>query len=273
LVGDTREADDRNTELRATVRVVERPLHRCLRHADGARRRLDTRRFERLHELLKAQPLNAAEQVLRLHLEAVESDLVFFHAAIAEHLDLGAGHSSHRKRIVVVAARLLGKQHRQTAMTGLPRVGTHQKRHHVGTHRVRNPGLVAIDLVDIALAYRPGRDRGQIRAGIRLGEYGGRQHLAGSKLRQPFFLLFDGAAAENQFGGDLRARAERTDADIAARQFLGYHAHGFLAETHAAELFRNSETEYTEFRDLSDDFHRNVAVGEMPALRVADHFG
>ncbi len=80
-------------ELHAVLRIVERLLHRRLRHADGARRGLDAGRFEGLHELLEAQPLDAAEQVLRLHLEAVEGDLVFLHAAIAEHLDLGAGHA------------------------------------------------------------------------------------------------------------------------------------------------------------------------------------
>ena len=45
------------------------------------------------HQLLEALALDAAEQVLGLHLEAVEGDLVFLHAAIAEHLDLGAGHA------------------------------------------------------------------------------------------------------------------------------------------------------------------------------------
>src|SRR5438445_6618463 len=49
-------------------------------------------------ELLEAVAFDAAEQVLRLHLEAVEGDLVFLHAAIAEHLDLGARHAGRRDR-------------------------------------------------------------------------------------------------------------------------------------------------------------------------------
>ena len=92
-------ADDRLAELHAALRIVERLLHRRLRDADRARRGLDARGFEGLHQLLEAQPLDAAEQVFRLHLEAVEGDLVFLHAAIAEHLDFGAGHALGRERI------------------------------------------------------------------------------------------------------------------------------------------------------------------------------
>ena len=120
LVGDAREFDDRLAELHAVLRIVERLLHRRLRDADGARRGLDARRLEGLHQLLEAQALDAAEQVLRLHLEAVEGDLVFLHAAIAEHLDLGAGHARRRERILVVAARLLGEQHGQAAIARSP---------------------------------------------------------------------------------------------------------------------------------------------------------
>ena len=98
------------------VRVGERQLHRGLRDADGARRGLDARRLEGLHQLLEAEPLDAAEQILGLHLKAVEGDLVFLHAAIAEHLDLGAGHAGGRERILVGAARLLGEQHGEAAI-------------------------------------------------------------------------------------------------------------------------------------------------------------
>jgi hypothetical protein len=79
-----------------------------------------------------------------------------------------------------------------------------------------DPGLVAMDLVDVALAHRAGLQRRQIRTGIRLGEHRGGQHFARGYLRQPFALLLFGAGAENEFGRDLRARAEAADPDIAA---------------------------------------------------------
>ena len=90
--------------------------------------------LECLHELPKPEPLDAAEQVLRLDLEAVEGDLVFLHAAIAEHLDLGARHAGSRKWIFIRAARLFRQQHRQPAVTGLVRIGAHQQRHQVGAY-------------------------------------------------------------------------------------------------------------------------------------------
>ena len=48
--------------------------------------------LECLHELFETQPLDPAEQVLGLHLEPVECNLVLLHAAIAEHFNLGSGH-------------------------------------------------------------------------------------------------------------------------------------------------------------------------------------
>ncbi len=42
---------------------------------------------------LKPSPSTPPRKSLRLHDEAVEGDLVFLHAAIAEHLDLGACHA------------------------------------------------------------------------------------------------------------------------------------------------------------------------------------
>ena len=228
--------------------------------------------LESLHQLLEAKAFDTAEQVFRFHLKSVESDLVFFHAAIAEHPDFGAAHAVRGKRVLVVAARLFCEQHRQAAVAILLRIGANKKRHQIGAHRMRDPGLVAVDLVDGAFAHRARLDRGEIGADIGFGEHGGRQHFARGDFRQPFFLLRGGAAAENQFGGDFRSRAKRADADVAARQLFGDHAHRFLAKPHAAEFFRNGQAEDAELGHLRDDLERNVAVGEMPALRIADHF-
>ena len=225
-----------------------------------------------VHQLLEALALDAAEQVFGLHFEAVERDLVFLHAAIAQHLDLGAGHAGDRERVAVIAARLLGQQHGQPAIAGLRRIGAHQERHQIGADRMGDPGLVAKDLVDVAVTHRAGLDRGQIGTGVRLGEHRSRQHLAGRDLRQPVALLLVGAAAENELGRDLGAGAERAHADIAARQFLRDHAHRFLAEPHAAEWLGHGQSEHAEPRHVRDDFERDVAVGAVPGLRMLDHF-
>src|SRR6185436_10514945 len=97
---------------------------RRLRDADGTCCRLNSGGLERLHQLLEPEALGPAEQILRLHLEAVEGNLVFLHAAIAEHLDLGPAHAFRWEWILVVAAGLFGKQHRQPAMAALLGIGT-----------------------------------------------------------------------------------------------------------------------------------------------------
>ena len=150
-------------------------------------------------------------------------------------------------------------------MTGLARIGAHQERHQVGAHGMGDPGLVAVDLIDVAVTHRPGPQRGEIGAGIGLGEHRRRQNFAGSDLGQPFVFLLLGAAARDQFGGDLGTRAQRADPDITARELLGDDAHGFLAEPQAAIFLRDGEPEHAELRHLRQHFERDVAVGAMPA--------
>src|SRR5436190_2015342 len=92
--------------------------------------------------------IHAAQQILRLHLEAVKTDLVFLHAAIADDLDLGPRHSRRREWFVLTATGLFREQHGKPAVPRLVRVGAHQKRHQIRTHRMRDPGLVAVNLID-----------------------------------------------------------------------------------------------------------------------------
>ena len=133
---------------------------------------------------------------------------------------------------------------------------------------MRDPGLIAVDLVDVALTHCAGLDRREIGTGIGLGEHRGRQYLARRQTRQPLLLLLLGAAAKDQFGGDLRAGAERADADIAARQFLGDDAHRFLAETEAAVILRNGQAEDAQLGHLRDHFERDVVVAQVPVVGV-----
>ncbi len=142
----------------ALLGIGERLLHGRLRHADRARRSLNARRFEGLHQLPKAQPLDATEQILSLHLETIERDLVFFHSAIAENLYFGSPHACRRKWIVIGAARLLRQQHGEPAVAAFARIGAHEQRHQIGADGVRDPSLVAVDPVDIALSNRPRSD-------------------------------------------------------------------------------------------------------------------
>ncbi len=78
-------------------------------------------------------------------------------------------------------------------------------------------------------------------------------------------------ADEDQFAGDLGARAERADADIGARQLLGDDAHGDLAHAGAAEFFRDGQAEDAEIGEAGDDVERDILVLGVPLLREGRH--
>ena len=133
-----------------------------------------------------------------------------------------------------------------------------------------DPGLGAVDDIGAAFQGRAGSQRCEVGARIGLGEDGCRQDLAASDLRKVFLPLLLCSADEDQFGGDLRARAERADADIAARQFLGHDAHRDLAEAHPAVGLGDRQAKDAHFRKPADDFERDVGVGPVPGLGVGN---
>ena len=147
-----------------------------------------------------------------------------------------------------------------------------------------DPGLVPGDHPGVPLTHRPRAQRAEVGAGVGLGEDRRRQDLGRRDPRQPFLLLRLGAAAEDQLRRDLRARPERADADVAARQFLRDHAHRRLRHAGAAVLLGDGQAEDPEPPHLLDDRQRDqlvlqvplvgeghdLVVGEAPEL-VADH--
>ena len=136
-----------------------------------------------------------------------------------------------------------------------------------------DPGLGAVDDVVVAVAHRAGAQGREVGAGVGLGEDRGRQDLAARDLGQVFLLLRLGAADQDQFGGDLRAGAERADADIAARQFLRHDAHRDLAEPHAAVILGDGEAEHAHRAQTRDHLERDVGVGAVPVLGMRDDLG
>ena len=84
-------------------------------------------------------------------------------------------------------------------------------------------------------------------------------------LRQPVGLLRVGAAEPDQLGRDLRAGAERADADIAAAQLLGDDAHGLLAEAQAALLLGDASGRTRRARPAA----RSPAAGSARRARAS----
>ncbi len=251
--------------------VGETELQRVLGDADGARRGLDARQLEGLHQLPEALTLRSAEQVFRRHGEGIEPDLKFLETAIAEHLDLAAAHARGREGLGVGAARFLGDEQGKTTVPVLLGAGAGEQRHDVGAHRMGDPGLVAGDEIARAVPDRAGLQARQIRADIGLGKDSRGQKLAGGDPGQPPLLLGFAASAENQFGSDLGAGADGTDGDPAARQLFGDDAHGDLAETHAAVLFRQGQGEDAEAGEFADEIQRHIAVAAMEVVGDGRH--
>jgi hypothetical protein len=112
----------------------------------------------------------------------------------------------------------------------------------------------------------PGAQRAQVRAGIGFGEHRRRQHLARWRSGQPLGLLRLGPAAQDQLGGDLGSGAQAADADIAARQLLGDHAHRRLGQAKAAMFLGDRQAEHAQLGHLGDDLHRDQLVLEVPFM-------
>ncbi len=112
LVGDAREGVDRFSELDPVLRIGQRRVEGALGNADGAGRSLDSGTFEGGHKLLEALPLDPAKEACGRHLETVERERVFLHAAIAEHRNFTARETVYRERVVLGAAGLFSEQDR-----------------------------------------------------------------------------------------------------------------------------------------------------------------
>jgi hypothetical protein len=136
-----------------------------------------------------------------------------------------------------------------------------------------DPGLGAIDLVDIALPHRARAQAAEVGAGIGLGEDRRRQYLAAGDDAQPAGLLLLRAAEADQLGGDLRARAQRSHADIGAAQRLRHQAHRHLAEAEAAELLRHGQAEDAHLGQLADQLDRDQLVLRVPFRREGRDLG
>ncbi len=266
LVGDAREVEDRPAELLAVERVGKADVERRLGDADGAGSGLDTGAFEGCHQLLEALALDSAEQIGGGHAEIVEADLIFLHAAIADHLDFAAAHAGRGEGGVDGAALLGRDQHRQAAIVAGVGIGADQQGHHVGAGRMGDPGLVAADPIFAVGERRARAQRAKVGAGVRLCKDGGRQDRGIGDLREPMGLLLGGTAGQDQFCRDFRPGGEAADADPAARQFFRHDAHRGLAHAKAAKFLRNGHAEHAHLAQFLDQRQRDEFVLEMPFM-------
>ncbi len=122
-----------------------------------------------------------------------------------------------------------------------------------------------------ASAHCPGAQRAEVRAGVGFGDYGGGQDLARGDAGQPLGLLRRGPAELDELGRDLGAGAQRTDADIAARQLFRDEAHGELAEAEAAVRLGDRQAEDPHLAHLPHHLQRDERVVQVPLMRIGRH--
>ena len=175
-----------------------------MRHTDGTRGCLDTGRFEGFHQLFEAFAFFAAQQVLTLHMEVVESQFVFLHAAVAQDLDFAAGHALGRERVFLGAGGFFGEKHGQTFVVVCRGIGARHQGHDLCAGGVGDPRLVAGNLIVTILVFdRAGAQGPEVGPCVWLCEDSRWQGFGRRQTRQPFFFLFLRAARDDQFGGNL----------------------------------------------------------------------
>ena len=159
---DAREFNQRFAELLAVLGIFHANFQRRLCHANGARACLDAGGFKGLHQLLEALALNTAKKIICRNFEPVKGQLVFFHAAVTENLDLTAGHAGGREGGFISAGGLFGQKHRQATIVGGVGVGAGQERHHMGARGMGDPCLVAGDFPALLGPHRAGAQRAKV---------------------------------------------------------------------------------------------------------------
>ena len=269
LVRHAGEFQQRLSELAALCGIGQREIEGVPGDADGARRGLDARAFEGLHQLLEALPFLAAQQSVLRHRETFEAERIFAHPAIAEHLDLLARKTFVGEWIGFGAARLFGEQHGEAAIAGRVGIGAHQHGHQIGARGMGDPGLGAVDPpAALGIAPGPRAQRGEVRSRIGFGEDRGRQDGAIGEAGEEFRLLRLGPVRADQLARDLGAGAERSGTDPSARQFLRHERHRQLAQAEPAIILGDADPEHAESRHLVHELQRDQRVLEVPAMRV-----
>ena len=185
------------------------------------------------------------EHVLLRHLHALEHELAGRRAAQAElGLDAAGGTALHRLRLddegghAFVARRAVG--------VGVQEPG-------VADMRLRDPHLVAVDLVMVALVDRVRLHAGDVGAGVGLGHGEETELRAGDPAGDVFCLLLGGAELGDGQGGAEVLHVERQPPRGRHLGDLLGHQHRFH-EPHAAaaELLRQRAGEEAEGAHLGD---------------------
>src|SRR3954467_13148031 len=241
--------------------------------------------LSRLHHLRDAPAeagLLAAEDVPGRAAVAVEDELGRLDALVAELLDLRRDvETGVLARPLRGARLLLGDEARHAAVARLgARIGLDEHEDERREQAVRDPHLLAVDLVGVAVdALGRGLDRLHVGAELGLGEAERGADLTGRHAREVLPALLVGAELHEQVRADEVRVDDPRDRDPPARELLDDHRVGRQVEPHPPVLLGDRDAEQTELAHLLDDrlgklVRRVVVPGvrdDLLVRKLADH--
>ncbi|MNJ44910.1 hypothetical protein D3C77_399830 [compost metagenome] len=189
------EGKDRLAEDRAILGVLERALQHGLGAGDAADRDGQALPGQLLHQLDKALPRHAAQQVFLRYPDVVEK----------QHGGVLGVQADLAQRLGAAEAGAVGFDQDQRdvlgALAGVAGLGDHH--HDIAVAAVGNERLGAIEDIVITLEHGAGLDGLQVGAGIGLGHGHRANGLACRHLRQPGLLLQFTAEIHQVAGDDV----------------------------------------------------------------------
>ena len=148
-------------------------------------------------------------------------------------------------------------------------IGLRQDEDDMGVDTVRDPGLVAVDHVFVAIPDRPRADRLKIGAAIRLGQCDSAPQLARREFRRPFQFLFLGAEALDGGRHDEVRVEDSGQRHPGMGDLLADLGVGGTGETQPAVFLVDNGAEKAELRHLADDLlGPDVVVFEFHDVRA-----
>ena len=132
-------------------------------------------------------------------------------------------------------------------------IGLDQRRDDAGARAVRQPHLLAVEDVVVAVLDRLALDGGDVGAAVGLAHREGTAHLAGRHERQQPLLLLVGAVLLDHVGHDEVRVDDAGDAHPAAGDLLDHQRVGQQRLAEPAELLRDHEPEQAHLLHALDD--------------------
>ncbi|CAM2153002.1 hypothetical protein PT2222_20033 [Paraburkholderia tropica] len=238
---------DRTAEYLAILNVLRHLVDEPVAVADTLGRDQRALRVEAVENVLEALAF-FADEIFRRNFEVVEEQLV---GLVIDHVQ----NRLHGQALADGFAQIDDEDRHAFAFLFhvRKRRGAREQDHQVGMLHARDPHLLAVDHITVALAHGRGLDLRGVGAGGRFGHAHRLQaQFAVGDLRQILALLFFGAVAQ-QRAHVVHLAVARARVAAAAVDLFHDHRRFGEAESRAAVLLRNQRGEPARLRERVDE--------------------